>query len=128
MSWREAHPRVALAMLLLVAGAVLADGCRHGERDTIRTQPFRDESDPSDFQFYESATPAEDATEKSGESGGSSETTVEVDIDDEESAGDEGSAAAGSSKDEDDEDSDEGDDEGEGDDEPEGEGAGASGG
>jgi hypothetical protein len=119
MSWRAMYVMGPLS-LLLVGAVVTAGGCRHGGRDTIAVQPFRDETDPDDgFQFYESAVPAgaDGSAKSSGES--ATETTVEVEIDDDSGEGSETAAAAGEDDDEasdgdDDEAGDDGDDGGDG--------------
>src|SRR6266545_6886735 len=116
MSWRAMYVMGTLSFLLV--GVLATSGCRHGGRDTIAAQPFRDETDPSDgFQFYESSVPAgaDGSAKSSGEP--ATETTVEVEIDD---GSGEGSQTAASRHDDeaagDDEDdaSDDGDEDGDG--------------
>ena len=77
----------ALLLLAVIAGGAALAGCHGAPRDTVPTQPFRDEVEPGDgFQYTESATPAGDGEKASG-SGSSSETTVEIEIDEESSDG-----------------------------------------
>jgi len=102
MSWREAQLTFVLAAVLTVAGAGVLVGCRHAERDTVPSQPFRTEREPSDgFQYSEGAVPSGEAGDKADE-GASSESSVEVDVE----GNDPGASAA---SDDDDGDDDEGD-------------------
>lgn len=74
------------SLLAAVVGALIAaGGCARGAQPVASPQPFRDEHDPGDgFQFYESAVPAADDKNDSDEA--TTETTIEIDMD-EESAG-----------------------------------------
>jgi hypothetical protein len=71
------------SVLTAVVGALIAaGGCARGAQPVASPQPFRDEHDPGDgFQFYESAVPTEDAKSDSAEV--TSETTIEIDVDEE---------------------------------------------
>ena len=66
----------------LVGVTVAAGGCARGAQPVASPQPFRDEHDPGDgFQFYESAVPADD--DKSDSAEVTTETTIEIDMDEE---------------------------------------------
>jgi hypothetical protein len=88
--------RVRFACSLVVIAAAVGTGCAHGGRQ-IQSQPFRDETEPDGFQYYESAVPSsdDDGGEKSGAES-TSETTIEIDIDEDSQGGSSG-ASAGSS-------------------------------
>lgn len=109
------------SVLAAVVGALIAaGGCARGAQP-VASQPFRDERDPGDgFQFHEGAVPAED--EKSDSAEVTTETTIEIDVDEEaadsttsddeaaDAAGDDSSSDEGGSSD--DEAPDDGDDDG----------------
>jgi hypothetical protein len=114
MSWREAQLPMALAAMLLAAGSGLLAGCRHGQRETIPSQPFRDEQDgDDDFQYSEGAVPGGAEGQKAESSASAGESTVEIEID--EGSGDEADSDAAASGD-DASDDDEGSGEGSGED------------
>jgi hypothetical protein len=108
--------RISVPLVALAIGVAVTGGCRHGERDTIPAQPFRDESEPDDgFQYYEGAVPAAGEGEKGSGSAATGDTTVEVEIDEGSEDSAESAKAGKPSEDEADADEDEGD-EGDGED------------
>lgn len=108
------------SILAALAGALIAaGGCARGAQPVASPQPFRDERDPGDgFQFYESAVPADD--DKSGSAEVTTETTIEIDVDDESAAAEstpsDEEAADGAGDDSSSDDGSSGDDEAPGDD------------
>lgn len=97
--------------------AAIATGCAHGGDRSIPTQPFRDESEPDGFQYYESAVPSGDDGEKPSAGESTSETTIEIDVDDDSQDGSGSASADGSASGGDSAGADEGDDKsGDGDD------------
>lgn len=89
MSWRVARLPFALAAML-AAGSALP-GCRHGQRDTVPSQPFRDESEPrGNFEYSEGAVPAGEAGDKA--EAGADDSSIEIEVDD---TGDDGADSEG---------------------------------
>lgn len=131
MSWRGAQLPLALAAMLFAAGSGLLAGCRHGQRETIPSQPFRDEkAGDDDFQYSEGAVPAGAAGEKAESSAAAGDSTIEIEVDgDDDGADSDGAAASDGASDDDGSGSDEGsDDDGDdADDDGTGPGAGVTG-
>ena len=69
----------------LVGALIAAGGCARGAQPITSPRPFRDEHEADGFEFYESSVPADDA-DKSESDELTTETTIELDIDDDSAA------------------------------------------